>query len=59
MTEAIPLHPDESPHCARFREEINAVVREHTDRGQMTRAEIVGVLEVVKIEVVMAATNGD
>lgn len=52
MPEPVVLHPDEHPHAERFLEDLQEVVKRHAGRGQMTWAEIIGAIEVVKFEVI-------
>lgn len=50
IIKVVPLHPHSKPCVARFAEGIKGVIDHFLDGKHVTRAEVVGMLEIIKHE---------
>lgn len=48
MGALVELFPDSKPHAGQFYNEMLTVMDQHFERGELTIAEVLGVLELLK-----------
>jgi hypothetical protein len=51
--EIYKLRPDDSPFARAFRDELYEVIDRHLDRGEMTYAEVIGIIEFAKLDIMI------
>lgn len=46
----VPIDPDGKPHIKNLHESIRAIIDAYAENGNLTNAEVIGALEMVKLD---------